>query len=230
MIERSKFIFCYEPTGHVQKCLLERALACQPLLEMAEAFAVISFISAVAALIEIGSTVVGRLNDFREKAHEVPEAFKHIKAQLPITINSLQRTSAEAQAGNVDSDTQKALTPALEGCQSQIRRLDKILDQVLPTDKDSSWTRKTKALRSISKDKEVRSLLLELDRYLLRLVLHNTSGTSRALPQSLSMHQISMIPAKRDPNFIDRPRIFEELQSNLTHYGRAALAGIGGVG
>ena len=56
---------------------------------MAEAVALISFVSAVAALIEIGSTVVGRLNDFRERAHDVPEAFKHIKAQLPITIDSL---------------------------------------------------------------------------------------------------------------------------------------------
>ena len=197
---------------------------------MAEAIATISFVSAVATLIEIGSTVVGRLNDFREKAQDVPGAFKHIKAQLPITIDSLRRTEAEAQAGNVDSDTQKALTPALDGCYSQIRRLDEILDQVLPGEKDSSWTRKTKALRSISTDKEVRSLLQELDRYLLRFVLHNTSDTSRALPQSHSVHQVIMIPAKRDLNFIDRPRIFEDLQSNLTSYGRAALAGIGGVG
>ena len=120
--------------------------------------------------------------------------------------------------------------PALEGCHSQIRRLDEILDKVLPVEKDSSWTRQVKALRSISKDKEVRSLLQALDRYLLRLVLHHTSGTSRALRQSLSVHQVNMIPAKRDPNFINRPNIFEELQRNLTSYGRAALAGIGGVG
>lgn len=112
----------------------------------------------MSALIEIGSTVVGRLNDFRAKAHDLPEAFKHIKALLPITIDSLQRTKAEAQAGNVDSDTQKALTPALEGCYSQTRRIDDILDEVLPLEKGSSWTRKVKALWSISKDKEVRSL------------------------------------------------------------------------
>lgn len=190
----------------------------------------ISFVSAVSALIEIGSTVVGRLNDFREKAHDLPEAFKHIKTQLPIMIDSLQRTRAEAQAGNMDSDTQKALTSALGGCYSQIRRIDDILDGVLPVEENCSWTRKAKAPRSLSKDKEVRSLLHVLDRYLLRLVRHNTSGTSRALQQSLSVHQVNMIPAKSDPNFFDRPNFFEESQSSLTKYGRAALAGIGGVG
>ena len=197
---------------------------------MAEAITVISFLSAVAALIDIGCTVVDRLNDFQVKMQDVPKAFKHIKAQLPITIDSLRRTKAEAQAGDVDLETRKALTPALEGCYSQIQRLNEILDKILPVENDSSWTRKIKAFWSIGKDKEVQSLLLQLDRYLLRLVLHNTSDTSRIVPQFPSVDQVIMIPARRDPKFIDRPDIFEELQGNLTTHGRAASAGIGGVG
>lgn len=197
---------------------------------MTEVIAVISFVSAVAALVEVGSTVVNRLNDFHAKTQEVPEAFKHIKAQLPITIVSLRRTKLDAQAGNVDSATQKALMPATEGCHSQIRRLDDILDRVLPAKEDSSWARKIKALRSISKDKEVQIPLNQIDRYLLRIMLYNTSGTSSVTPQFLSVQQVIMVPTNRDPNFIDRPEAFKELQDNMTTFGRAALAGIGGVG
>ena len=190
----------------------------------------ISFVSAVAALIEVGSMVVNRFNDFHAKTQKVPEAFKHIKAQLPITIDSLRRTKLQAQAGNVDPETQKALTPAIDGCHSQIRRLDEILDKVLPAKEDSSWARKIKALRSISKDKEVQILLKEIDRYLLRIMLHNTSGTPSVTPQFLSVQQVIVVPNNRDPNFIDRPEVFKELQDNMTTFGRAALAGIGGVG
>ena len=38
-----------------------------------------------------------------------------------------------------------------------------------------------------------------------------------------------MIPARRDPNFVDWTHILNEVESNLKVYGRAAIAGIGGV-
>lgn len=50
------------------------------------------------------------------------------------------------------------------------------------------------------------------------------------MPQSMPMQRIIMIPAKSNPNFVDRTDILREVESNLKVYGRAAIAGIGGVG
>jgi hypothetical protein len=76
---------------------------------MVEAMAAVSFVSAVAGLIDISCRVVNRLNDFHSATQEVPDAFRHIKAQVPIAIDSLRRTQADALAGGVDLETQNAL-------------------------------------------------------------------------------------------------------------------------
>lgn len=197
---------------------------------LAEAIAVIAFVSAIAGLIDVGSKVVKRLSDFQSKTHDIPQAFRHVKTVLPITINGLKQTSLRAHAGTLDSETQKALVPALEGCGNQIKRIDEILEKVLPVNEDSSWDTIKKGLRSLSKDKEVQDLLKNLDRYLLNFTFHTTSVAFRAVPRSTPAQQTVMIPAKRDPNFVGRTDILSAVESNLEEYGRAAIAGIGGVG
>lgn len=126
--------------------------------------------------------------------------------------------------------TQQALSPALGGCKNRITRLDEILENVLLVKGDSSWDRSIKAFRSLNKDREVQSLFRDLDRYLLFFTFHNTSSAAIAIPQLESAQQVIMIPANRDLNFVDRPEVFRNLQDNLKRNGRAAIAGVGGVG
>ena len=197
---------------------------------MAEAIAVVSFVSAIAGLIDTSSKVVKRLNDFQSKANDIPQRFQHVKAVLPITVNGLKRIRAGAHAGTLGPEDQKALVPALEGCGNQVRQLEEILAEVLPVNDDSSWDKVKKALRSLSKDKEVQDLLDNLDRYLLNFTFHTTSSAITVGPQPLPVKRTIMIPKKRDPNFVDRTDILREVESNLKNYGRAAIAGIGGVG
>ena len=197
---------------------------------MAEAIAVISFVSAIAGLIDTSSNVVKRLNDFHSKVHDIPQTFQHVKTILPITISGLDQIRSKAQAGTLDSETQKALVPAVDGCGNQVRRLEEILGKVLPVKEDSSWDKMRKALRSLSKDKEVQDLLKDLDRYLLNFTFHTTSTAIIVEPQPIPVQQTIMIPAKRDLKFVDRTDILREVESNLKDYGRAAIAGIGGVG
>lgn len=197
---------------------------------MAEAIAVISFVSAIAGLVGISSRVVKRLNDFHSKGNEVPKALQHVKEQLPLVIDSIKRTEEKSKSGHVNEETQKALVPALKGCKEIILRLDQKLEKILPLENDSSWDRTRKALQSISRDKEFQSLFKELDRYLLIFTLHNSSDFITEEAKTTRVSPVFMIPTMRDLNFIDRPGLFEELESNLTNYGRAALAGIGGAG
>ncbi|MCJ1269570.1 hypothetical protein MMC22_009462 [Lobaria immixta] len=176
---------------------------------MAEAIAVISFVSAIAGLIDTGSKVVKRLNDFQSKVHDIPQTFQHVKTILPITISGLEQIRSKAQAGTLDSETQKALVPAVDGYGNQVRRLEEILGNVLPVKEDSSWDKMKKALRGLSKDKE-----------------HRNYGWTQPMP----VQQTIMILAKRDLKFVDRTDILREVESNLKDYVRAAIAGIGGAG
>ena len=197
---------------------------------MAEAIAIISFVSAVVALVDIGSRVVIRLNDFQSKSHEMPDALRHIKVQLPLTIDSLRLSKGKAESGELSTESQNALMPALEACTKLIDRLDQLLIKLLPVEGDSSWLRRKKALRSLGKDHDIQDLREELDRYIAVLTLHRTSNLvtrSFAPVQSLS---VRTIPATRDVNFVDRPELFSHLEATLGKHGRAALSGIGGVG
>ena len=195
-----------------------------------EAIAVVSFVSAIAGLIDFSSKVVKRLDDFQSNTHDIPQALQHVKTILPTTISGLKRMRDGARAGTLDSEAQKALVPALEGCGNQVRRLEEILAEVLPLKNDSSWDKVKKALRSLSTDKEVQDLLKDLDRYLLNFTFHTTSSAITVGPQPIPVQQTIMIPKNRDPDFVDRTDILREVESNLRDYGRAAIAGIGGVG
>ncbi|KAI4121570.1 MAG: hypothetical protein LQ338_006293 [Usnochroma carphineum] len=197
---------------------------------MAEAIAIISFVSAVAGLVDISSRALNRLNEFHSASQEVPESFRHISAQLPIVLDGLRRTEARAKAGHVDSRTQEALVPTIEGCRDRVASLHEILEEVLPSRTDSSLDRAIKAAKSLSKDKKVQKLLKDIDSYLTSLTFHNTSGDTASISQTTPHRRINMTPADRDKNFVNRPYLFRDLDIMMKEYGRAAIAGIGGVG
>ena len=197
---------------------------------MAEVIAAISFASAVINLVDVGGKVLGRLHEFNEASQEIPESFRHLNAQLPIVLDGLRRTEARAKAGNIDQRTQEALIPTIDGCRDRIQDLYQILDSVLPRRTDSSIDRAIKAAKSLSKDKKVQKLLKDVDSYLTSLTFHNTSGSTSVQSQTAHGRRVNMIPADRDKNFVDRPDVFYGLDATLKEYGRAAIAGIGGVG
>lgn len=64
-------------------------------LIMAEPIAVLSFIAAIAGLIDVGCKVVERLNDFQLKVQHIPETLEQIKTLLPIALDSLEGPEPE---------------------------------------------------------------------------------------------------------------------------------------
>ena len=199
---------------------------------MAEVIAVISFVSAIAGLVEVGSKAIKRLKDFRCETREMPDALRHVSSQIPLVVDSLSRSKARAQSNELSVETQNALLPTVEACAELLNKLDELLRNLLPVKDDSAWERKMKALKSMSKDKYMQSLLGELDRYIITFTLHNTSISNMSNSSASLLHEeaLKTIPSKRDPNFVDRPKVFHALEANLDKYGRAALSGVGGVG
>lgn len=115
---------------------------------MAEAIATISLVSNITQFIILGSLVVQRVNEFRNSVNHVPKVFRDIKIELPLLLDTLQRTKEQAELGKITDDTQRALLPVVDGCSDQVRLLDEMMNKVLASSKDSSWQRSRKAFTS----------------------------------------------------------------------------------
>ena len=132
---------------------------------MAEAIAAISLVSNIVQFIQLGSKVISRLNDFNSSINDVPKVFRDIRIELPLLLDTLQKTKKQAETGNVPAETEKALLPVVDGCCDQVEILDDTLKRVLTTSEDSSWQRGRKALTSIGVEKKSQTIIETLRGY-----------------------------------------------------------------
>lgn len=132
---------------------------------MAEALAVVGIVSSIVQIVEFSSKVVQRLNDFASSVGKVPRAFRHIKTEIPLIIDSLRRIQDQARAGRLETATVDAVKPVIQDCQREIKRLEAILDKTVPLVDASQWDRCKKAFLSLGKDKDVEQIADLLSRY-----------------------------------------------------------------
>ncbi|KAF2179980.1 hypothetical protein K469DRAFT_295483 [Zopfia rhizophila CBS 207.26] len=197
---------------------------------MGEALAAVGIVANIIQIVNFGSQVLKRLEEYQSRLGEIPEAFRHIKAELPVLLDTLQQTKASIDAGRIRNET-KALLPAVQGCTVQIKTLDDIIEKMLPAS-DDSWARRSrKAFRSLRHDAKVEKITAVVRGYIQTLTYHAAASSSpladRTLPRTTPS---STVPFRRDPHFIDR-KIFTEIQSkSQQHAARVALVGLGGVG
>jgi hypothetical protein len=145
---------------------------------MAEALAVVAIVANIVQVVESGSRVLKRLKEYQSELREIPEAFRHIKAELPILLDALQQTKAVIDAGSIQDETKKALLPAVEGCGIQIKALDDVIAKVLPTP-DKSWAEKgKKAFRSLRYEAKVEKITAIVRGYIQTLTYHAAASSS----------------------------------------------------
>jgi hypothetical protein len=142
---------------------------------MAEALAVVGIVANIAQLVDFGTRVLSRLDQYQSSLAEVPEAFRHIKSELPVLLDALQQTKAAIDAGSLQNSG--ALLPAVEGCSVQIMALDDIIRKLLPTKKDSWAKRGGKALRSLSYDAKVKRIIAVIRGYIQTLTYHAAASS-----------------------------------------------------
>ena len=102
----------------------------------------LELIAIITTFIELGVEVVKRLKEFHDNA-KVPEPFRSVKNSLPLTISTLKRTQARAEAGHLSHGTTEALAPVVGGCLSQVRYLEGKLDKLLPSRDDNGLANAT---------------------------------------------------------------------------------------
>jgi hypothetical protein len=207
------------------------------LLDMAETLAVIGLVSTIAQFVDFGFKVVDRLDEFKSELNEVPKTFGEIKIQLPLIIDTLDRTQNQANAGRVSEATARALKPLVNSCLEQVKLLSEILDQTVPAKNASSWQRRFQALKSLAHDKDVQRIASVLGSHVQLLTFHQATSNSDLSsgvlfpPSSQSRKPVFMVPFDRDDDFVGRLEILYKIKQQLnTGLRRAVLAGIGGVG
>ncbi|KAJ9655262.1 hypothetical protein H2201_008839 [Coniosporium apollinis] len=195
---------------------------------MAEAVAAVSLVAAIVQFVDLSSKIIGRLDGFQSDLDKIPQTLQDIKDQLPLLLNTLQRTKTQAEAGHIDYDTQKADLSVVEGCRSQVHLLDDVLVKTLPAKGDSRWRKGLKAFSSVGHEKAVERITERLRGYVQTLTYHQATGTSTLQPTKFM--PMFAVPFERDPKSVGRSDIMDQLDQRLAVQSRVALSGIGGVG
>ena len=145
---------------------------------MAEALAIVGLVSSIVQFVDFSLKIVHRLNGFHSSLDDVPKSFRDIKIELPLLVDTLERTKKQTEDGCFSKNTQEAIWSVVKGCQSQVERLNGVLEETLPIKGDSSWKRGKKALLSISQEKNVQQITTTFRNYVQTLTYHQATGSS----------------------------------------------------
>jgi hypothetical protein len=149
---------------------------------MAEALAVVGVVASIVQLIDFGSKVLLRLNEFQSNAREAPQTFQHIKAELPVLLDTLEQTKTAIETASIRDETKKALLPAIDGCRAQIESLDILIMKVLPLAGDSWRERSRKVISSLRQDAKVGKIRSNLQGYIQTLTYYHAAASSTLRP------------------------------------------------
>jgi hypothetical protein len=146
--------------------------------EMTEALVAVGIVANIIQIVDFGSRVLKRLEEYQSKLEEIPEAFRHIKAELPVLLDALQQTKAAIDTESIQGEPKNALLPAVEGCGVQIKALDDVIAEVLPASDDSWVRRRRKAFRSLRHDAKVKKMAAVVRGYIQTLTYHAAASSS----------------------------------------------------
>ena len=145
---------------------------------MAEAIAVIGFVSAIASLADCAERTVKRLNEFRKNVKDLPQSFLHISVQLPLLIDIIHRLHDQSKKGELTPTTENLLKPVLDGLYREIRKLEAVLGKILPSADASTWEKSVKAVKSLSAQKDVDEFAAIIRDYVTNLTAFQTTHNS----------------------------------------------------
>jgi N-terminal domain on NACHT_NTPase and P-loop NTPases len=150
---------------------------------MAEALAVVGIVASIVQLVDFGTKVLHRLNDFQSSRGEIPKAFQHVKVELPILLETLRQTESSVKNQHLGSDTEQAVLLVITRCQDEIALLNALVDKALPTEKDS-WRAKTgKAILSVRRDAKVARITTNIRTHIQTLINYKVAilSTTRGI-------------------------------------------------
>ena len=196
---------------------------------MAEALAIVGFVSSIIQFTDFSTKVIERLDEFQSSVHKVPQLLRDLKTLLSLLRDTLGRMKAEPERSLTSTDTQMAMLEVIEDCRLEVQRLDDILVKTLPKPGESGWKRKIKEISSVGQDREVQKIVDQIQRYLTSLIHHHATLHSLILP-TRTKTPLYTVPFAQDPNFTGRQDELDQIEKHFQTQQRVVLAGLGGVG
>lgn len=144
---------------------------------MAETLAAVSIVASVVQLVDFGTRLLKRLEEYRSTFAEIPETFRHIKVELPVLLDALRQTKAAIDAGSLPEESKRALCPAVEGCSLEMKALAKALESLMPKKGDSWAIKGRKGLRSVRYDAKVQKMTTVIRGYVQTFVYHAVASS-----------------------------------------------------
>ncbi|PMD34939.1 ankyrin [Hyaloscypha variabilis F] len=138
---------------------------------MAEAFAVIGFVSSILQLLDFGTKVIKQLHESLHCIDEIPGSLRDITLELPLLIEVLQQITHHFDHGYYRPQVEPMLCSIINACRVEIASLELILNKSLPEQQDSKRSRCLKAVYSLSHEKEIIKISSRLSGYVANLVL-----------------------------------------------------------
>jgi hypothetical protein len=142
---------------------------------MAEVLAVAGVVANIVQLVDFGSKVLRRLNDFHSKLGEIPRTLRCVKDELPILLDTLEQTKKAVEEGSIRDQTKHALLPIINSCREQVGLLDEIVGKMLPQESDSWRKRTTKAFSSLRQDAKVAEIRDALSSHIQKLTYYHAA-------------------------------------------------------
>jgi N-terminal domain on NACHT_NTPase and P-loop NTPases len=158
---------------------------------MAEVIAAVAIVSSIVQLVDFGCKVISPLTEFQLSQKDTPKTFRQIETELPLLLDTLNKTKEAVDAGLVKQETVKVLLHVIEGYREQVESLDAILMKILPVKGNSCAKRSLKAVSSsfLQEDKLDR-ISLSLQKYVQILTFYYAAASSTLKPMIGSLHYI----------------------------------------
>ncbi|KAM0124766.1 hypothetical protein ACHAO1_010921 [Botrytis cinerea] len=122
---------------------------------MAEFLAVVGGISAVLGTIDI----IKKCYDAAKDKTGLPEAFREVKASLPIVKAILNSAHKYVNSKDMNKETCEAIEPLIAGCKEKADKLKEIFEKVMPEDETSRLERYIQAAKILGKCGKVEALM-----------------------------------------------------------------------
>lgn len=150
---------------------------------MAEAIAVVGLTSSILQFVSFSSEVIKRLHDFESSLNESPNVFHELITTLPLLKDILQRLCSPITPSRRSEQTEEVLMPVVRECVSQVKLLEELLKKTIPTQDDTSSSKRWKALCSLAREKTVKQAVQRLRNYSDLLAFHQSICTSDIITQ-----------------------------------------------
>lgn len=219
---------------------------------MAEAVAVVGVLASILQLVEYSLKFLDRLNDFVTSTRDVPEAFRNISLQLPLTIATLQRLASRIEGNELTANELKALQGIVDRSKELVQEINGILSKTVPSKNSSSLEKRLLAIRSLRHDQRIQNATAQLLQNVNLVTFFQTTQmheTTADLAQRLSTTTLSDVPQATnfqhglnlggaphlaEGNFVGRELELDQLSDMLKPGSQrqsvVAVVGMGGIG